>query len=263
MSLHVEVSGSGPDIVMLHGWGLHGGLFGPLVERLSGDFRVHAVDLPGHGRSQWPAPRSLRRRGPESSLTTWSHAVLESVPDRALWVGWSLGATVAIRAALDSTRVGRLVLVAATPRFVAGPDWPHALDPGTLQEFASGLEYDFRGTVHRFLTLQSLGDENARERIRELRAQVFGHGEPATGALAAGLTILSETDLRNELTNLTVPVLVLAGSRDRLTPPAASAVLAAAVPGAHYEEVAGAAHAPFLSHPDKVASSIQAFAHGR
>ncbi len=190
-------------------------------------------------------------------------ATLESVPAHALWVGWSLGAMVAIRAALDSTRIDRLVLIAATPRFVTGEGWTHAQDPGTLREFASGLEDDFRGTVHQFLTLQSLGDENARERIREMRAQVFGHGEPAAGALADGLAILSGTDLRDEVTDLSLPIVVIAGSRDRLTPSAASAALAAAVPGARYEEVAGAAHAPFLSHPDKVASSIQAFADGR
>lgn len=254
MSLHVEISGAGPDIVMLHGWGLHGGLFGPLVERLSGAFRTHVVDLPGHGRS---------RATVGAGLGAWSAAVLASVPERALWVGWSLGAMVAIRAALDSTRIDRLVLIAATPRFVTGPGWPHAQDPGTLREFASGLEDDFRGTVHEFLTLQSLGDEDARARIRELRARVFGHGEPDPRALADGLAILSDTDLRDELVDLAVPVLVMAGSRDRLTPPAASTALAAAVAGARYEEVAGAAHAPFLSHPDEIASSIEAFADGR
>jgi pimeloyl-[acyl-carrier protein] methyl ester esterase len=254
MSLYVEMTGDGPDLVLLHGWGLHGGLFAPLVERLSTRFSVHAVDLPGHGRS---------RVAVGASLDEWTNAVLDSVPDRATWIGWSLGALLAIRAARNVERVSRLVLIAATPRFVTAPDWPHAQAPEALQRFASGLTEDLRGTVHAFLAYQSLGDEHARARIRELRDQVFSHGEPDPLALASGLEILRYTDLRDELARLAIPVLVIAGTRDRLTPAAASAAIADAVPGARYETVPGAAHAPFLSHPDAVASKIEAFADDR
>ena len=52
MSLHVEVTGQGKPLVMLHGWGMHGGIWGDTVRRLAQDFEVHNVDLPGHGASQ-------------------------------------------------------------------------------------------------------------------------------------------------------------------------------------------------------------------
>ncbi|HEY0722138.1 MAG TPA: alpha/beta fold hydrolase, partial [Gammaproteobacteria bacterium] len=52
--LHIEVRGTGPDLVLLHGWGLHGGLFRSLADRLAPHFRLHLVDLPGHGRSVMP-----------------------------------------------------------------------------------------------------------------------------------------------------------------------------------------------------------------
>jgi pimeloyl-ACP methyl ester carboxylesterase len=53
--LHVQTLGHGPDLVLLHGWGLHGGVFAPLVERLVDDFTPHVVDLPGHGLSRGSA----------------------------------------------------------------------------------------------------------------------------------------------------------------------------------------------------------------
>ena len=52
MSLHVEVAGDGPPLVLLHGWAMHGGVFAPLVERLAPRFTLHLVDLPGHGHSR-------------------------------------------------------------------------------------------------------------------------------------------------------------------------------------------------------------------
>ena len=52
MTLHVEVTGNGPDIVLLHGWAMHGGVFAPLVERLRDRCTLHVVDLPGHGGSR-------------------------------------------------------------------------------------------------------------------------------------------------------------------------------------------------------------------
>ena len=51
MSLHVDRSGSGADLVLLHGWGLHSGAWDEVAPLLARRFRVHAIDLPGHGLS--------------------------------------------------------------------------------------------------------------------------------------------------------------------------------------------------------------------
>ena len=50
--MHIETLGSGPSLVLLHGWALHGGVFAPLVQRLSDRYTLHLVDLPGHGHSR-------------------------------------------------------------------------------------------------------------------------------------------------------------------------------------------------------------------
>ena len=49
--IHVDINGSGRPIVMLHGWGMHSGMFKPMVEAFTRDHSVAAVDLPGHGFS--------------------------------------------------------------------------------------------------------------------------------------------------------------------------------------------------------------------
>lgn len=254
MKLHVDTGGDGPDLVMLHGWGLHGGYFEPLMESLQARFRVHRVDLPGHGRSRGTVL---------DGLDAWVEAVATVVPRKATWLGWSLGGLVALRAALRADiAVAGLVLVASTPRFTTAEDWSHAQAPETLGRFASDLGSDFRRTVGDFLVLQSLGDDHAREHIRQLKPLLFAHGEPDPRGLEAGLYILRDADLRGELPRIEASALLIAGKQDRLTPPAAMAAMAERMKSARLEVLPGTAHTPFLTDPSAFAARIVEFAHG-
>lgn len=255
MSVFVASTGVGDDLVLVHGWGLHGGLFASIVPLLAQSFRVHVVDLPGHGRSAFDCG---------AGLPAWSAAVQRAVPDRAAWLGWSLGGLVAMRTAIDAAdRVSKLVLVGATPRFTATDGWPHAQPVEVVNRFGSELALNFRKSVRDFLTLQSLGDDHAREQVRALRPLLFEHGDPDPRGLAAGLEILHETDLRAELNSLATSTLLVAGARDRLTPPSASHAIAALAPDARLVVAEGAAHAPFLNDPATFVKNVTDFINDR
>ena len=88
------------------------------------------------------------------------------------------------------------------------------------------------------------------------RASFFSTPLPEPQTLAAGLEMLLHTDLRVEITQLGQPTLVIHGSLDKLTPPSAGAWLAKTLPTAQYCLIDGAAHAPFLSHTQRVAEAI-------
>jgi malonyl-CoA O-methyltransferase len=250
--LHVEIRGDGPDIVLLHGWALHGGMWGPWLEDLSRRARLHFIDLPGHGRSPWPEGAS--------TLRDLAHAVSPHVPQGAAVLGWSLGGMVALE--LARSRPGdlaALVLVATTPRFLAHADWSAGMSPEVLDGFAAGLASDYRRTITNFLALQTWGDENATQALRSLRANLDSHGELDPQALAAGLDILRHADLRDDLAAIAVPTLVVAGEHDRITPVAAGRELASRLPSARFVAVPKAGHAPFLSHPDAVLLAVESF----
>ncbi|HEY6546095.1 MAG TPA: pimeloyl-ACP methyl ester esterase BioH, partial [Dokdonella sp.] len=211
-SLHVESVGSGPDLVLVHGWAMHGGVFASLVEKLLAHFRVHVVDLPGHGYS-----RGELRFDVEAS----ARRIAAACP-RALWLGWSLGGLVALDAALRvPVRVRGVALLAASPRFVAAPDWPHGVAASVFAEFARELRLHYRHAIERFVALETMGSPHAQAELRDLKARVFERGEPALDALCDGLAALDTTDLRGALADLAVPSLWMAGRRDRLVPPAA------------------------------------------
>ena len=253
MTLFHEVRGQGPDLVLLHGWAMHAGIFAPLLPRLERAFTLHLVDLPGHGRS---AEVALPLR-----LASAAGAVAAVVPARALWLGWSLGGLVAMQqAASDPDRVRGLVMLAASPRFVRGEDWAAGMDASVFHAFASELGRDYRGTLDRFLMLEAQGSDRVREELRLLRAEVFAHGEPSAGVLCDGLALLEDTDLRATLPSLAMPSLWLAGRRDRLVAPAAMRAAADAAPGGRFVQVESGGHAPFLTHADEVTDALLAFA---
>ena len=174
--------------------------------------------------------------------------------------GWSLGGQVALRwAQLYPQQVKRLALVASTPCFVRRPGWDCAMAEETLAEFAAALEQNYALTLRRFLALQVRGSENERELLASLRNALFSRGEPELVALQSGLSILRDCDLRDSLPQIAQLALVIAGERDTLTPPDASRHIAERMPRARLVLVAGAAHAPFLSHPDEFVEHLKSF----
>ena len=252
MSLHVEQHGQGPDLVLLHGWALHGGMWGPWLDELALNARLHLVDLPGHGHSPWSA--DLR------GLPDLARTVARHVPKGASLLGWSLGGMIALELARQEPGLaGALVLVATTPKFVAADDWQHGMQGAVLDEFARGLATDHRGTVQNFLALQTRGDERSAETLRMLRRKLEAHGPPDPRALVAGLEILRTADLRDALPSISLPTLVIAGDHDRLTPAGAGRALATALPQARYREIPHSGHAPFLSHGPEVLAEVQRF----
>jgi pimeloyl-[acyl-carrier protein] methyl ester esterase len=260
MSLHVrrhEYTGtgnSGTPLLLIHGWGMHGGLWDGAAEQLAQYFPVLAVDLPGHGYS-------VNNRGKKAfALDAIVDELSEQFSEPLAVCGWSMGGQIAMRWAMrDPQQVERLVLVSSTPCFSERSDWQFAMPQDTLLQFAADLEKNHTATLRRFLGLQVRGSEGERELLATLRKSLFSRGEPEPDALRGGLEILRDLDLRDALPEIKQPALVIAGERDRLTPPQASHYLAQAMPNARVVEIRGAAHAPFLSHQEAFVKCVVDF----
>jgi pimeloyl-[acyl-carrier protein] methyl ester esterase len=249
--VHIESVGAGPDLVLIHGWAMHGGIFARLTPLLAARFRVHVVDLPGHGRSS--------ASGEPIDPANCAALIARHLPS-AVWVGWSFGGLVSLQAACAlAGQVRGIVEIAASPCFVAKAEWPHGVAADVFVQFGTGLVDDYRATIERFLALETLGSAQAQEELRELKAHVFERGDPSLPVLEQGLEVLQASDLRGNLARLTVPNLWIAGRRDRLVPAAAMRWAARHSPRGEFIEIASG-HAPFLSHAAEVAAAIIGFA---
>jgi len=239
-ALHLRIHGTGPELVMVHGWGLHGGLFDTVAEQLARRFRVLAVDLPGYGNSPHEA-------------TSWN---LDDLCDRlarvvdgaAHWLGWSLGGLLCLALAdRYPQRVTALSLVAAPPRFTAGPDWPDAMDRATFDRFAGGLNDHPEQTLQTFAGLVAYGDRHARKVRRAIDAVRNDRPQPDPVALRSGLELLASADLVDAADRLTMTPHWLFGGRDALVPAGAADAVRARWPHHRVTTFSDAGHAPFLS----------------
>lgn len=259
MNLYVETHGNGAPLLLIHGWGMHGGLWGELIPRLTENFQVISVDLPGHGLSR-DCALGAKSSQLNSDIDAFVDALAARFPEPLNVCGWSLGGQIALRwAARFPAQIQKLVLLASTPCFTQQSDWMHGLPAPTVAGFAEALQQDYALTLRRFLALQVRGSEDEKALLLRLRQALFSRGEPNADILQRGLGILRDCDLRADLPKMLTPTLVIAGERDTLTPPPASTFLAQQLPNARLALIPGAAHAPFLSHPDAVAPLMTSF----
>lgn len=249
MTLHVDRQGAGPDLVLLHGWALHGGAWSAVAGRLAARFRLHVIDLPGHGHS-----RDL----PFTDLDSLAAHVAPAVPAGSIVCGWSLGALVAMKlATLAAPGIRALGLVAATPSFVTREGWAPGIASPVLEAFQRDLHLDRAATARAFLQLNALGASGARACVRRLEALLDERPAADGAALAAGLAVLATADLRSRSAAIVQPAAVIHGLRDALVPAEAGRFLAATLPRARFVGLDEAGHAPLLTHPDALASALE------
>ena len=252
MSISVEQFGQGPDLVLLHGWGMNGAVWHGIAQQLAPHYRVHLVDLPGFGNS-------LLADEVDYSLPWLAEQVAAILPQKCHLLGWSLGGLVASQLALTHPdRLHSLITVASSPCFMARDEWP-GIAPKVLTGFNLMLAGDFRQTIERFLAIQAMGSEHARDDIRQLRHWLAERPSPQFAALEAGLTLLADIDLREPLRELALPWLRIYGRLDSLVPKAAIPLLDDLYPASRSVTLNKASHAPFISHPDEFIEIVRDF----
>ena len=230
-------------IVLLHGWGLTAAVWAPLQAELGTDVLTAQLFAS------------------EGSLDDWAARLLDDVPSGAILIGWSLGAMLAMAiAARAPQHISRIVLLAATPSFVKRTDWPHALDAETTTAFRDNFRSNPSRTLERFIALQALGDQERSSVTAALRNNIADPREQGS-ALAHGLRLLEQSDLRGSLPPVSKRCLLIHGEQDALMPVAATHWLAQRWSGSETMILPDVGHAAFLSQPAAVAARINQFIH--
>jgi 2-succinyl-6-hydroxy-2,4-cyclohexadiene-1-carboxylate synthase len=257
LRLHVTRSGTGPPLVLLHGFTGSTETWAPLCASLGARFTTIAVDLPGHGRSSTPTDPA------RFALSRFADDIL-SVLDalgvtRAAVLGYSLGGRAALRFALrHPARTAALMLESASPG-IADPV-ERAERIASDMALADSIEADgvvaFIGRWERLpLWASQTAPDEARARLRAQRLTNRADGL-ANSLRGAGTG--AEPTVAGQLVDLHVPTLLLAGAFDSKFV-ALTHLMRASIPQARVTIMAGAGHAMHLEKPDEYRAIIEQF----
>ncbi len=226
----------------------------PLLQQLPDWIEAHAIDLPGHGRRYKECFSSLEDLVEDLSQQCDAY---KKHQQPLLLVGWSLGALPCLQVARQSPQlVDGLLMTSTTPCFVSRGDWSAGVDVTVFDQFAESLKTDFSGTIRRFLSLQVKGSESGRKLLRELREKILQQPQPDQQSLDAGLSILKQVDLREQLPQISQPVSWALGGQDGLVKIELANVLETLMPAGQIKQYEKAGHAPFLSHAEEFAQQL-------
>jgi 2-succinyl-6-hydroxy-2,4-cyclohexadiene-1-carboxylate synthase len=241
--LNVEVRGSGPPIVVLHGFTQTGRLWGRFGEHMAGSHTVVAPDLPGHGGSD-----SVRADLPKTADLV-AEAVRTTLGDEPFdLLGYSLGARVALHVATEAKLpVSHAVFIGVT----AGIEDPAERDRRRQSDESIADELESSGDVGRFLDAWLHGPLfNRLPPAAAARDERLRNSAPG---LASSLRLCgagTQAPLWDRLRTLGCPALALAGSDD-IRFAAHALRVARLAPHAVASLVPGGGHAVHLSQPDQ------------
>jgi pimeloyl-ACP methyl ester carboxylesterase len=277
--IHVMERGRGPALVLLHGFMLSGELWVHQLRDLAHGHRVVAVDLRGHGRSVPGSAGFSSSASPDGADTLRAEArmgaaqqgspavrrmardvlaVLRALDiEHAVVVGHSMGGMVALQLTHDTPaeelhrRVQGLVLVSTTggpftrlPGFggmarLAGPASARAVNLADRW----GVRHVASEDLRWWLTRVGFGADAPPPQVRFVEGL---HMATPSSTLGSLLPALAMFDLSRWLGSVDLPVLVVVGSHDRLTPPRHAQRTAGALPHAELVELPRCGHMPML-----------------
>lgn len=257
---HLQDAGRGPVMLMLHGAGASTHSWRDLLPDLAQDFRVVALDLPGHGFSG-PGP-SGRCGLPQMSADIMALLAAQSLAPDVI-VGHSAGAAVGLRLALDLPRPPRAVVcVNAALENFSGPArsvFPALARFLALTPFpALALSRAARAPAMVRTVISSTGstiDAAGLDLYRRLLTD-SGHVD-ATLCMMANWRLEA---LLDDLPRLAPPTLFIVGSNDRAVPPATSLRASRRIPNARTAMIPGVGHLLHEEAPAETARMIREFA---
>jgi 3-oxoadipate enol-lactonase len=243
--------GSGPDVVLLHPFPAHHGIWLPVAEQLATRYRCILPDLRGHGASE-PG---------EGAATMEKHAAdVRRVCDdagasRAVFVGVSIGGYVLFEFwRRFRERVGALVL--ADTRAQADSDETRRARLASVEQVQKhGPDGFLDAQVERLL-----GASTRRNRPDiPLAARSMMSSMTVAGISAVQQGMASRPDSVPTLKTIGVPSLVIVGDEDVVAPRADAELMQRDIPGARLEIVAAAGHYAPFEQPGQVTRVLRQF----
>jgi sigma-B regulation protein RsbQ len=246
----------GPAMLFAHGYGCDKNMWRFVAPAFEDEYRVILFDHVGAGGSD-PAAYDGERHASLAGYADDVVAICDELDLRdAIFVGHSVSAMIGVLAARAAPgRIGRLVLVGPSPRYIDDDDYRGGFAREDIDELLDSLASNFLGWSSTMAPV-IVGNADRPELGEELTAS-FCRMDPEIAERFARVTF--ESDNRADLAAVDVPTLVLQCRDDALAPREVGAYVHRAIPGSTYVELDATGHCPNLSAPRETIEAIRAF----
>lgn len=241
IKLNYTVSGQGPDMILMHGWGCQASTLASIEKVASETHTVYNIDFPGFGSSQEP-PTVW---GVEDYARMLREFIEKTGIKNPVLLGHSFGGRVAIVYA-SQYPVDKLILVDAA-----------GVKPRRSLKYYLKV-YSFK-TMKRLAPLV-LGKKKAAEYIERQRAK-RGSSDYSTSSpmMRAVMSRVVNEDLRHLMPKIKAPTLLVWGENDTATPMRDAHIMEKLIPGAGLVSFPGCGHYSFLDNPVQFAAVLRSF----
>ncbi len=256
---NVKVSGRAGAQPMLfaHGFDCDQTMWRAVAPAFEADHQVVLFDYVGSGQSD----RSAYDPARYSSLDGYAQDVLEIIDAlnlrEVVFVGHSVGGIIGMLASIKAPeRFSQLVLVGPSPCYINHPpDYLGGFEQGDLEGLLELMEKNDLGWAS-FLAPVVMGNPDRPELAAELHGS-FCATDPTIARQFAHATVFS--DHRREVSQVTVPSLILQPSDDAIAPATVGDYLRKHLPGTTFQPMAAVGHCPHVSHPKETVQLIQTY----
>jgi len=254
LNWHYELEGDGPPLLFLHGWGVDMRIWRQQVKHFASKYRTVSIDFPGHGRSSWVS----------ITLDDLAYGVCEILDflkmENIDVVCSSFGGQVALRLFKKSPdKIKRLVLVGSSPKLVNTNGYSLGLPEDHVKKLSRQLESDYPAIVNIFFRSLFTIDERQGRRFKWLQIFRQNISLPQKQALFNFLEIMRDSDVRDTLHSLSIPLQIVSGTDDYICRREAVEYMAGMLPEANIHFFAKCGHFPFLTEPHEFNRVVEGF----
>ncbi|QTM69045.1 pimeloyl-ACP methyl ester esterase BioH [Buchnera aphidicola (Hormaphis cornu)] len=240
------------NLILIHGWGLNSKIWNLLLNYITDDFKCYIIDLPGSGINKHWKCKNI-----ENTVKTLHYYM----PNNAVWLGWSMGSLIAKHLALSFPKaIKAIISICSSPCFIKKSSWP-GIKKDTLSKFYTELSKNYTKTIKSFLKFQTLITEPSINRalLTHQCNKILSDSKPEQSTLKNNFKFILNSDYRQSLLNLKIPLLRIYGTLDSLVPIQIAEILDIMYPNSYSYIIKKSAHMPFLSHPKLLASILLRF----
>ncbi len=254
--IHVEISGRGPPLIVVHGTAEDHTVFDKLRDALGGRFRLYMMDRRGRGKSGDHPQYSLEREAED--LLAVIGAMDGPVDGPVNLFAHSFGGLCALEAARRTDRLSALMIYEVPIAPVQEAYHRRAIERMTLCFFAGDMEALFEIYLGDFVGLPGAAIDKARNNPANWAERVAR----APSLLREVVVVRNYPLLAGHFDGLAPPLRFLQGENTSRAMKKALGLLARAIPGADTVELPGQGHVAMLSAPDLLAAEMIRFFEG-